>query len=62
MQLSKLARQNVDETMVSPFSEIRRLREQRMWMCQTDEQYEFIYKCVNQFWNKYFKERQQQSV
>lgn len=38
-----------EELAISPFSTVRQLREQRVYMCQTDNQYEFIYKFFKQF-------------
>ena len=35
--------------MLSPFSTIRQLREQRVYMCQTDDQYDFIYNFLRNF-------------
>lgn len=34
------------DTPLSIFSIVRRLREQRMWMCQTEEQYAYIYEVL----------------
>jgi len=38
---------NKDETPLSVFSVVRRLREQRVYMCQTYCQYEYIYYFLN---------------
>ena len=35
--------QGVADPRISIFSTVRRLREQRIWMVQTDDQYDYIY-------------------
>ena len=41
--LKEQARHGIADPKLSVFSIVRRLREQRVWMVQTEEQYRYIY-------------------